>query len=333
MENKKATIKDIARALGVSTSTVSRALNDKFVKNDEMVALIKQKAEELDYQANSIAAGLRTKKSNLVGIVVPRIASSFFSGVLSGIQSVLNARGYYVLICQSNESSALEENQVNSLVRCNVEGLLISCSLETNTEELFQKVAAKGVKVLYFDRKNFETEAPVVKVDDVKGSFLATEHLIANGAKNFIYLGGPQKLSVVRDRHDGFIKALEKHGIKPKQEIFCYKKEEIAPLVEEVINSGIKIDGAVAWSDEWAITAMLCFQKNGYKVPQDIMFTGYDNNDICEMVTPSLTSVLHDPQSIGRTAAESLFNMIEGNEVKPLQLLETRLIVRDSSKK
>jgi LacI family transcriptional regulator len=333
MENRKSTIKDIARALGVSTSTVSRALNDKFIKNEAMVALIKQKAEELDYQANSIAAGLRTQKSNLIGIVVPRIATSFFSGVLSGLQSVLNEKGYYVLICQSNESKVLEESQVNSLVRSNVEGLIISCAMETHNEDFFKKVTSKGIKVVYIDRQNFETESPIVKVDDVKGSYLATEHLIKNGAKSLMFLGGPEMLSVSKDRYFGFVKAMEQYNLEPVGYSFCNNKEAVEKAISTVIEKKIKTDGIVAWSDEWAVSAILKLQKNGFKVPEDVMVTGYDNNDICEIVNPTLTSVLHDPQSIGKCAAETLYNLIEGQQVKPVNLLETRLIIRGSSKK
>ncbi len=333
MENRKATIKDIAKKLGVSASTVSRALNDKFVKNDEMVALIKQTAEEMDYQVNTIAAGLRTRKSNLIGIVVPRIASNFFSRVLAGIQSVLNSNGYNVLICQSNESKELEEQQVNSLIRCNVEGLMISCSQQTHSEAFFDRIASKGLKLVYFDRKNFKTQLPVVKIDDVHGGFLATEHLVKNGAKKLVFLGGPQELSICKDRFEGYASAVAELGATSLGAYFVDTKEEVLPVVQKLFNAKQKPDSIVTWSDDWGVQVILAAQAAGLSIPEELMVTGYDNTDVCTIVQPNLTSMIHDPEIIGETAAQTLLDMIGGNTETVEKLMETHLVIRESTVK
>jgi DNA-binding LacI/PurR family transcriptional regulator len=203
--------------------------------------------------------------------------------------------------------------------------------METHNEDFFRKVISKGIKVVYIDRQNFETQSPVVKVDDIKGSFLATEHLIKNGAKSLIFLGGPEILSVSKDRYYGFMKAMEQYKLDPTGYYFCNDKPNVEKTIDDIIAKKIKMDGIVAWSDEWAVSAILQLQSHGINVPKDVMVTGYDNNDICEIINPTLTSVLHDPQSIGKCAAEALYDLIEGNDVKPVSLLETRLIIRGSS--
>lgn len=333
MENRKATIKDIAKKIGVSASTVSRALNNKFVKNDDMVALIKKTAEEMDYQVNTIAAGLRTRKSNLIGIVVPRIASNFFSSVLAGIQSVLNKNGYNVLICQSNESKELEQQQVNSLIRCNVEGLLISCSQETHDGEFFERLASKGLNLVYFDRKNFETEYPVVKIDDVKGAYNMTAHLINNGAKRLAFLGGDEELSICKDRFEGFASAVAELNVSSVGGYFVAKKEEVGPTVTKLLKSKQKPDAIVAWSDDWGVQTILAAQALGVKVPDELMATGYDNTDICTVVQPNLTSMIHDAENIGELAAQTLLDRINTDEIASEKLMETHLVVRESSQR
>lgn len=333
MENRKATIKDIAKKLGVSASTVSRALNDKFVKNDDMVALIKKTAQEMDYQVNTIAAGLRTRKSNLIGIVVPRIASNFFSSVLAGIQSVLNKNGYNVLICQSNESKELEEQQVNSLIRCNVEGLLISCSQETHDEEFFERIASKGLNLVYFDRKNFETKQPVVKIDDVRGTHDVTAHLISNGAKSLAFLGGAEELSICQDRFEGYASAVAELKASSVGGFFIDKKEEVAPTVKKLLKSKQRPDAIVAWSDDWGVQTILAAQSLGVKVPDELMATGYDNTDICTIVQPNLTSMIHNAEQIGELAAQTLLDRINNGEVASEKLMETHLVERGSSQR
>lgn len=331
MENRKATIKDIAKKLGISASTVSRALNDKFVKNDEMVALIKQTADEMDYQVNTIAAGLRTRKSNLIGIVVPRIASNFFSSVLAGIQSVLNSNGYNVLICQSNESKELEEQQVNSLIRCNVEGLLISCSQQTHDDAFFERIVSKGLNLVYFDRKNFETNQPVVKMDDTHGMYVATEHLIKNGAKKLAFLGGAEELSICQERFEGFASAVAELNAETTGSFFIENKEEVGPAISKLLKSKNKPDAIVSWSDDWGVQAILTAQSIGIKVPEQLMITGYDNTDVCTIVQPNLTSMVHEAEHIGEEAAQTLLNLINGQDVSGEKLMETHLVQRESS--
>ena len=331
MESKQTTIKDIARKLGISASTVSRALNDKFVKNEEMVALIKKTAEEMDYQTNTIAAGLRTRKSNLVGIVVPRLASSFFSVVLAQVQKVFNEKGYNVLICQSNESTELEQQQINSLVRCNVEGLLISCAESTKDEEFLDKIAGKGIKIVYYDRQNFHTEKPVVKVDDIKGGYIATNHLLDKGASNLVYVGGPEQLQIAQDRFEGFVQAMAERNTKPVKHFFCKSTAEVDEKLSKALKS--KVDGVVCFSDEWAAQSILTLDKHKISVPKDALVTGYDNTSLCDLVKPGITSILHDATHMGEQAANTLLNLIEDKPVEKHVFLETKLIVRDSTKR
>ena len=331
------TIKDIAGALGISPSTVSRALNDHPNISNETKALVSAKAKELNYQANFIAAGLRTRKSNAIGIIVPHITSSFFSAAIDGIQKVAGDHGYFTIICQSNESYHDELDQIRSLLSCKVEGIVLSLSSETADYAHLRQLEQYETPFVFFDRVAPGFDTPTVEADDYQGGFQAVEHLIKRGRKKVAHLGGPEMLGISHKRHEGYLEALRTYdyAVDEKHMVFTVSGQSSVPIVHEMFKDRETMPDAVfTFSDELAVEVILTLKKMGLNVPRDVSVVGFGNNRLCGIVEPNLTSVTHEPAVMGEQAAELLFKVIQNKHIPPHQKhlkFDSKLVVRDSS--
>lgn len=332
------TIKHIANALEISPSTVSRALNDHPNISDETKALVAAKAKEMKYQANFIAAGLRTRKSNSIGILVPHITSSFFSTAIDGIQKIVSDHGYFTIICQSNENYDDEVDQIRSLLSCKVEGIILSISSETKIFEHLETLQAYDTPFVFFDRVAPGFDMPTVEANDFTGAYQAVEHLIKRGRKRIAHLGGPENLGISRRRHEGYLEALKTfdYEVKDQFAIFTDPESSHEHIIEEMFgNEKDRPDALFTFSDELAVEAILKLKKMGLNVPRDVSVVGFGNSNLCEIVEPHLTSVTHEPAIMGEAAAELLFKVIQNRHIPPHQKnmkFDSRVIIRDSSR-
>ncbi|MDH5610275.1 MAG: LacI family transcriptional regulator [Cyclobacteriaceae bacterium] len=333
------TIKDIARHLGISPSTVSRALKD----NPEISIDTKKKvwkiAKELDYEPNPIALSLRQNKTHTIGIILPEIVHFFFSTVISGIEEVAYANGYNVIISQSNDTLEREILDTRALYSHRVDGILASISRETTNMEHFQAIQDKGIPLVFFDREVKDIDASKVIVDDFDGGYKATRHLIERGRSNLIHLAGPETLSITHGRKAGFVKAHEEAGIALSggQIITCAsgEQEEAEKIVNEIIASGRTFDGVFAVNDMAAFGALIALQNAGKRVPEDVAIVGFSNWQFSSLVAPPLTTIAQPGYLMGQKAAELLLNEIKMGEnefIEPVTIkLPVDLIVRKSS--
>ncbi|MEO9477672.1 MAG: LacI family DNA-binding transcriptional regulator [Cyclobacteriaceae bacterium] len=321
------TIKDIAREVGVSVSTVSRVLNGKSTQNAELVALVKAKAKELNYQVNTAAAGLRTNRTKLIGIVVPQISNDFFSEILSGVEEAAEAEGYNLLICQSNESSAKELKLIKSLVACNVEGILISTCIENiKSQEAADTAIAAGKKVVYFDRVPDESIAPYVTVQDYEGAYKITKHLIEQGRKAFIYHGLHQDLTNDKARAKGVKDAVNDSGIDKLEFLYTQDQDDLLDRLK-----GMEFDALVCYNDDIAARDISSLQRTGITIPRQIAVTGFDNRSMCELMFPTLTTVNHSTGILGKKAVEILLAMLDSDDPVENIVIPAEIIVRESS--
>ncbi len=307
------TIKDIAKALGLSTSTVSRALNDHPQINDETKNTIRTLAERLNYKPNQAAAGLRTHKTYCIGLIVPSISTHFFSTVISGIQQVASARGYQLLICQTKESEDEEKKYIDALVSGRVDGLMISVSRGTkNFDHL--RYATEEMPVVLFDRVTEEVDAILVEAKDYEGSHKGTTHLIKRGCKNIAHLAGSKGLVVAQNRQKGYEAALKDHGMKVDERMIVdcdWDKEKVPEAIKLLLRHNPNLDGIFAANDEVAVQAILELKKLKLKVPEQVAIVGFGNYPISEIVEPTLTTVKHHPRRIGANAAHKLLSSID----------------------
>lgn len=339
MSKQRITIKDIARELKISTSTVSRALADKWDVNPDTRKAVMELAEKWNYRPNPISLSLKQQQSMLIGVVIPEFINSFFPEVIMGIESVLRPQGYQIVISQSNESYENELSNLKMLESKMVDAFLISVTKETKNVDYFNHLIDSCIPVVFFNRICPDLQASVVVIDDYKWAFLAVEHLIKEGRRRIVHLSGQQNLQLSKDRKQGYIDALKKHGIPVDESLII----PAGVMMEMGIMSAYKVlemsvlpDAIFAVNDPIAIGAMKTLQKQGVRVPEDIAVVGFTESKMALIVEPNLTTIEQPTFEMGKAAAELLLEQIRNqNEEKksPFKriVLDARLNVRESS--
>lgn len=336
--SNEATIKDIARELNISPSTVSRALKDHPDINSETKKAVLRVAQKLDYQPNSIALSLRKSKTNIIGVIIPELVHYFFSTVISGIEDVANEAGYHVMICQSNESYDKEVANTQALLSTRVDGLLMSISSETENFDHLRSLQRRNVPIVFFDRASAEIEANKIEVDDFDGAFRATQHLIETGCKRILHLAGPEHLSVSVNRAHGYKAALKANNIEYDPTLLVttgFKQQDGTDTIEKLLNEGLKFDGLFAVADPVAIGAMLVLKKRKIRIPEDVSVIGFSDEPMTSLIEPALSTMSQPGYEMGVRAARLFLEQVKDkdNFVPKKEILKTQLIVRESSRK
>lgn len=336
-KNKEITIYDIARQLNVSTATVSRALKN----NPAITAKTKKKildaAKELGYQTNTFASSLRNKRTNTIGVIVPRLNSMFMSDVIAGIEKVINEAGFNLIISQSLESAEKEKSSAETLFHSRVDGLLVSLSYHTHSLDHFQPFIKKGIPLLFFDRVADLENCPTIVIDNYKAAYEITSHLIAQGCTNLVHITGNLNRSVYNDRLKGFNQSLSDHSLKldPHNLLITDLSPEAGKrAANQILNMKIKPDGVFATNDSSAVSCMLELKKNGIKIPDDMLFAGFNNDFISEVIEPNLTTIDYKGFEMGQIAAQNLINQINQSQNLSLThsiVIRHELLIRKSS--
>lgn len=340
MKLEQATIKDIARELNVSSSTVSRALKDYPGISDETKRKVKELAEKMNYRPNAIALSLRKSRSFTIGVIIPEVVHFFFSTVISGIEEVAYSRGYKVILTQTNEMIAREKSSVQTMMDNQIDGILVSFSKETTDFDHFKNLLDKGFPIVFFDRvPNLENTVNVV-VDDYSGAYDATRHLIQQGYRKIVHLAGPSNLKISQERQRGYKNALEDHGLEYNSDwvVECTHgtDDEGQKITAEILSTfKEKPDAFFANNDMAAVGAMLACKAAGKRVPEDVGIVGFSNWQFCSMIDPTLSSVAQPGFKMGATATEILLDLIEkkksAEQFQDSVMLETELLIRKSS--
>jgi LacI family transcriptional regulator len=342
MRSSQVTIKDIARELGISPSTVSRALKDHPDISVATKKAVTELAEKLKYTPNSIALSLRQSKSNTIGVIIPEIIHFFFSTVISGIEDIAYDAGYSVIVSQSNESYEREVIDSKALFNNRVDGMLISLSRETVNLDHLISIYDRGVPMVFFDRVAEGINCSKVIVDDFDGSFQATEHLIKQGYKRIAHLSGPTSLAISQQRLDGYRAALEKYDMSFDEKIVmrdhASEDEQMAKrLTTKLLSSTNPPDALFAINDIAALGAMLAAKEKGLKIPNDFAIVGFSNWRFTSLTEPPMSTVDQPGFEMGQEAARLLIKEIEAKEgelIEPVtKILKTNLIIRGSSVK
>ncbi|MEQ8812135.1 MAG: LacI family DNA-binding transcriptional regulator, partial [Imperialibacter sp.] len=259
MKNPPVTIKDIARELNISPSTVSRALKDHPDISKETKKAVSELAAKLNYQPNLIALSLRKSKTNTIGVIIPEIVHFFFSTIISGIEDVAYKAGYNVIISQTNESFLREVSDTNALVNSRVDGILASVSKETVSYDHFRNLIDRGIPLVFFDRVCEELNTSRVIVDDYDGAFQATEHLISIGCKTIVHLEGPKNLDITKNRRDGYLAALKKNNLPINEDLIIHCEQttfdEGSRQIATLFDKKLTFDGIFANNDMVGIGA------------------------------------------------------------------------------
>jgi DNA-binding LacI/PurR family transcriptional regulator len=335
MVNKSVTIKDIARQLGISKSTVSRALGGRSDVHPETKKKIMDLAHSLEYQPNALAINLKQQRTNTIGVIVPETINSFFARALGGIQTRADLAGVNVMICQSNESYITEKKNIQSLMANRVDGLIVSISKETDRSQHFRSLFDKGVPLVFFDRICDDIEASRVVTDNYEIVCEGTEHLISQGCKRIAFIAGPQHLFNTRNRLQGYMDTLQKHNL-PVNDYYIlhshFQSEKVEEYTRYLINLPHRPDAIFAINDYAAIEMMHVIRKAGLRIPEDIAVLGFNNENVGRFVEPSLSTIDQPAHEMGSVAAEILINHVHHTELPwENKVVKSKLIIRQST--
>jgi len=339
INKKKTTIKDIANVLNISAAAVSKALHNDSRISEKTKKAVRKVAENLNYQPNHLASALRSGKSKLVGVIVPKTNSNFFSSAIHNIEEMLDKEGYNVIITQSNESFKKECKNIDTLLYLQVDGIIVSMANETVDLEYFEKVKSAGIPLITFDRGENDLNVDYIGIDDYNSSHVIVNHLVEQGCKRIAHIGGFKRTRIYNNRIRGYIDALKKHKLPLEEELLIESDltiEEGRAKMLTLLALENRPDAVYAASDYAALGALQILNEKGIKIPQEVALIGFGDEPFANMVTPKLTSVNQHSYKIGRIAAETFLGY--ANKKKITQslnkiILEAKLIVRESSLK
>lgn len=335
----KVTMADIARKTNTTAATVSRALNGDPSISEKKRAQIVAAAAKLQYRPHRIAASLRKGHTGLIGVIIPSAEINFFGSVVHGIESLANEQGYQVLIYQSNEQTASEIKGIETFLSARVDGILLSVAKETKNFGHILMAQQAGVPIAFFDRSRDNLGVHAVVIDDFRGGYLATQHLIEQGYQRIAHISGPQHLNIFSDRFRGYKKALKDAGI-PYDPQWVYKGdvsiEAGRAAIDHWFQQRVRPDAVFAVEDFTALGAIKGLKERKIRIPEDFGVIGFANEGFGEHITPALSTIDQQTVQMGKEACSMLFQLIKSDEAKPTEhklVLEPRMIIRESSKR
>ena len=330
-------LKQLAKILDLSISTVSKALRDSHEIGDATKLRVLAKAKEMDYTPNPFASGLRRNKSKTIAVVVPEVANNYFALAINGIERIAQENDYHVLIYLTHEDIEKEKGIMKHLENKRVDGVLMSVTMNTNNQTHLSDFQQKGIPIVFFDRICHEIETAKITTDDYISGINATKHLIENECKDIAFLSLGDDISIMQKRKSGYLEELLKNNMEVKQEriIKCGNDEEINyNLVKKILSGKNKPDGIFASVEKLAITTYQVCRELNINIPNDIKIICFSNLETASLLNPSLSTITQPAYNIGKTAAEVMFKYLDKNKTYiPNEniVLQSTLHIRESS--
>ncbi len=338
-KKNKTTIKDIANVLNISAAAVSKALHNDSRISEKTKKAVRQVAQNLNYQPNHLASALRSGKSKLIGVIVPKTNSNFFSSVIHNIEEGLNKEGYNIIITQSNESYKKECANIDALLFTQVDGIIASMANETIDLAHYEKIKAAGIPLITFDRGENDLNVDYIGIDDYNSSHIIVDHLVEQGCKRIAHIGGYKRTRIYNNRISGYIDALKKHNLPLDEELLIESnltKEDGRSKMQDLLNLENRPDAVYVAGDYAALGVLEFLKEQNISIPDEIALVGFGNEPFTDMVSPKITSVNQHSYEIGRIAAKTFLEFEDKdqlNQTLKKNILEAELIVRASSKR
>lgn len=327
---KRITIHDIARELNLTSATVSRALNDHPRISVETKRIVQEKALQFNYQRNKIASSLRSGKSHTIGVIIPSAQMNFFGSVVHGIENIASNNGYNIILYQSEETSALEKKAIETFLSARVDGILASIAKETVDFTHFEDLKKRNIPLVFFDRTNDDLNIPSVVVNDYKGAFLATEHLLRMGYKRVAHVSGPQHIKGFKEREIGYKDALKHYNIV-FDESLIYTGDISIESGKEAIDYFFNLpqipDSVFAVEDFTALGVIKGLKERKIKIPQEFGVIGFANESFDEHITPALSSVDQQTVQMGKEAFSLLLEIIKLKDGKGNGIINQKIVL------
>ncbi len=334
--NKEVTIYDVAKALNISPSTVSRGLKDHPHIKQETKKNIIAVAKEMGYQQNKFASNLRQKHTNTIGVVVPKLNSYFMATVIAGVEKITSQNGYGLIISQSQESWKKEISCISTLFNSRVDGLLVSLAFDTKNLDHFNILLNKDIPVVFFDRVADCNGCMSIVIDNYKAGYEATSHLIEQGCNRIVHIGGNLMRNVYSDRFRGYKQALADNGIEFDQHLVIISDmngQAGTDAAKKILKMVPRPDGIFTSNDSTAVSAIVELERAGVNIPDDIAVVGFNNEPISKVIKPNLTTIDYPAREIGEISATSLINKLKNSQSANFStiILKHKLISRQSS--
>ena len=336
---KKITILDIAKELNITFSTVARALNDHPAISATTKQAVRETAERLGYRANKVASSLRSGKTKIVGVLVPRLDVSFFSSVVHGIEGVMNENGYTILLYQSQESIKQENRGIDTFLRSRVDGIIASISLETEDDGGYAEIRDRNIPLAFFDRVPQGLDVPSVTIDDYRGGFMATEHLIQSGYRRIAHINQYRNINIFNERLRGYLDALRQYGLAVDESLIIkgdFSLEFGRQCVRDLLAKGVDFDAIFTLEDFTAMGVVQELKAVGKRIPEDVGVVGFANEAFTSLVSPTISTVDQCTVQMGEEIARLFLRLLEKGDYykhKPEKIvLEPVLLIRESSK-
>lgn len=330
------TIKKIAKDLKLAVSTVSKALSDSYEISDDTKLRVLEYARKMSYVPNAYAGSLKNRKTRNIAVVLPEVADTFFSNAINGIESVAQGKGYHVMVYLTHESQERELSILQDLRGGRVDGILISVSRGVESDSAIHEQLAREMPLIFFDRVCEGVQTAKVLTDDFESSFKATCHLLEKGCKQIVFLSTDEKLSIIDQRKNGFIKALQQNNFEVTDDhvVMCSEdEEESLSTIRKVLSGRPRVDGIVGSVEKLALQAYsVCNEKN-LIIPKDVKVLAFSNIQIANLLSPSLTTIVQPAFDMGREAAALLFKALakKVDLKKETIILPSNLIERKST--
>ena len=339
MKEKEITIYDLASRLNISPATVSRGLNDHPAINKQTKKKIFDLAREMGYRSNNFASNLRKKRTNTIGVIVPRLNSNFMSTVLAGVENVANREGYNLIISQSLESFKKEITNAQKMFNNRGDGMLVSLAYDTENLDHFEPFFKKNIPLIFFDRVAEHANCTSVSIDNRRAAHEATSHLINQGCNRIVHITAILKRDVYIERLRGYKDALEDNKISFNNDLVIIdnlSQEAGVKAAATIIAMKQKPDGVFVANDYCAVACMQVLKKAGYKIPADIAFVGFNNDPVSTVIEPNLSTINYPGYQVGEVAAQNLIDHLNGSatlEITNRIILRSELVIRESSKR
>lgn len=336
MTKRRISLKDIAQQLGVSITTVSRALKDHPDLSPEITEKVKELAKKLNYTPNPFAMSLLKQQTRTIGVIVPDIVTYFYSSIISGIEAVAKENGYYIVIASSQESYHNEKENLNNLINLRVDGLIVCLAQDTTDYAHFDKIIEAEIPLVFFDRVCRTDEISSVLIDNVEAAKVLTTHLFMHGARRIAHIAGPPNLNITKERIEGYKKGLAECGLSFDQNLLIHCNLSIeggAIAAYKLLSLKYRPDAIFGVNDTVVFAAMKEIKKKGLKIPKDVALVGFSDEFHATVVEPNLTAIAHPTFEIGKEAARLVLKEIKSESSRTIQQvsMQAKLMIRESS--
>lgn len=333
-------MKDIARAMGVSVSTVSRALQGSPRISATLRERICSYAAEHNFLPNEMAGALRRSRvapPRIIGVIVPQIAHYYFSTILSGIEEAASERGYRIMVAASDERYDREVSICQAFMESRVCGVIVSQAKDTTRHDHFQRLLDTGTPLVFYDRICTGMNTNRVVVDDYMGAFNAVTHMVQTGCRRIAFYGSDMHLEISKNRYNGYRDALLRNGLTPDDTLRfeCDNRGDAEELTPDLLGRSDRPDGIFAVNDDTAIGVLYTAKRMGLRVPDDLAICGFTNGERAIACDPMLTTVEQRGHKVGCEAVDVLLNHVEGIVPKDKvekRVVKTRLVVRGTTR-